>query len=158
MSYSQLLPYLIQSSLVEPKSLRPLSEPYPPGYDHDMQCGYHARTIGHSTEDCNAFKAKVQQLIDKRYISFSEGSLLVHINLSSEWVQRFHRVSHNAINSDGKTSSTLAIVGLICFYFCIYNFFVVKSFLCLNIVVKREMTLSLQFLSSIIWIQVLLLG
>ncbi|CAL5211971.1 unnamed protein product [Lathyrus oleraceus] len=36
MSYSQLLPYLIQSSLVEPKSLRPLSEPYPPGYDPDV--------------------------------------------------------------------------------------------------------------------------
>ncbi|CAL5196509.1 unnamed protein product [Lathyrus oleraceus] len=84
MSYSQLLPYLIQSSLVEPKSLRPLSEPYPPGYDPDVQCGYHAGTIGHSIEDCNAFKAKVQQLIDKRYISFLEGSLLVHVNLSSE--------------------------------------------------------------------------
>ena len=34
-----------------------------------------------------------------------------------------------------KTSSTLAIVGLICFYFCICSFFVVKSCLCLNIVV-----------------------
>ncbi|XP_050876852.1 uncharacterized protein LOC127080578 [Lathyrus oleraceus] len=84
MSYSQLLPCLIQSSIVEPKSLRPLSEPYPPGYDPDVQCGYHAETIWHSTEDCNAFKAKVQQLIDKRYISFLEGSLLVHVNLSSE--------------------------------------------------------------------------
>ncbi|CAL5207234.1 unnamed protein product [Lathyrus oleraceus] len=84
MSYSQLLPYLIQSSLVEPKSLRPLSEPYQPGYDPDVQCGYHAGTIGHSNEDYNAFKAKVQQLIDKRYISFTEGSLLVHVNLSSE--------------------------------------------------------------------------
>ncbi|XP_050897650.1 uncharacterized protein LOC127104509 [Lathyrus oleraceus] len=81
MSYSQLLPYLIQSSLVLPKFLRPLSEPYPHGYDPDVQCGYHAETIGHSTEGC---KAKVQQLIDKRYISFSEGSLLVHVNLSLE--------------------------------------------------------------------------
>jgi hypothetical protein len=84
MSYSQLLPYLIQSSLVDPKSLRPLPEPYPPGYDPDVQCGYHAGSIGHSTEDCNAFKAKVQQLIDKKYISFPDGNLLVHVNLSSE--------------------------------------------------------------------------
>ena len=37
--------------------------------------------------------------------------------------------------SDRKTSSTLAIVRLICFYFCICSFFVVKSCLCLNIVV-----------------------
>ncbi|XP_050908580.1 uncharacterized protein LOC127122257 [Lathyrus oleraceus] len=83
MSYSQLLPYLIQNSLVDPKPLRQLLEPYPPGYDPDVQCGYHAGSIGHSTEECNAFKAKVQQLIDKKYISFPDRNLLVHVNLSS---------------------------------------------------------------------------
>lgn len=31
MTYSQLLSYLIQSSLVEPKSLRPFLKPYPLG-------------------------------------------------------------------------------------------------------------------------------
>ncbi|XP_050914942.1 uncharacterized protein LOC127129870 [Lathyrus oleraceus] len=82
MSCSQLLPYLIQRSLADPKSLKPLPEPCPPRYDPDVQCGYHAGSIGHSTEDCNAFKAKGQQLIDKKYISFPDGNMLVHVNLS----------------------------------------------------------------------------
>src|SRR4051812_31451203 len=59
MTYNKLLPYLVQSLLVSPKSLKPPPQPFPPGYDPNVQCGYHAGSVGHSTEDCNAFKAKV---------------------------------------------------------------------------------------------------
>lgn len=69
-SYNQILQPLIQSSLVDPKPLKPLSPPYLPGYDPDVQCGYHEGSIRHSTEGYKAFKAKVQQLIDKKYIAF----------------------------------------------------------------------------------------
>jgi hypothetical protein len=82
MTYSQLLQPLIQNSLVVPKSLKPVPQPYPPGYNPNEKCGYHAGSEGHSTEDCDAFKAKVQQLIDKRYIGFQEGSLVVNVKLS----------------------------------------------------------------------------
>lgn len=46
MSYNQLLQPLIQSSLVDPKPLNPFPQPYPPGYDPDVQCGYHVDSIG----------------------------------------------------------------------------------------------------------------
>ena len=84
MTYSQLLQPLIQNSLVVPKSLKPVPQPYPPGYDPNVQCGYHVGSEGHSTEDCNAFKAKVQQLIDNGYIAFQEGSLVVNVNPSTK--------------------------------------------------------------------------
>ncbi|KAI5405444.1 hypothetical protein KIW84_052290 [Lathyrus oleraceus] len=88
MTYSQLLQPLIQNSLVVPKSLKPVPQPYSPGYDLNVQCGYHAGSEGHSTKDCNAFKAKVQQLIDNGYIAFQEGSLVVNVNLSRAKISR----------------------------------------------------------------------
>lgn len=62
-TYSQLLPYLVQSSLVVPKFLNPPNL-FPLGYDHNARCRYHDGTVGHSTEDCSTYKSKVQQLID----------------------------------------------------------------------------------------------
>lgn len=82
MSYNQILQPLIQSLLVDPKPLKSLPQPYPPRYDPDVQCGYHEGSIRHSTEDDKAFKAKVQQLIIKKYIAFREGNLVVNTNLS----------------------------------------------------------------------------
>ena len=82
--YSQLLQPLIRNSLVEPKSLKEVPKPYPPGYDPKARCGYHAGSMGHSTEDCKAFQAKIQQLIDNKYISFQEGNLVVHVSFSPE--------------------------------------------------------------------------
>ncbi|XP_058741285.1 uncharacterized protein LOC131613654 [Vicia villosa] len=77
MTYSKLLPHLVQSSLVVPKFLKP-PKSFPPEYDPNVQCDYHAGSVGHSTEDCNSFKAKVQQLIDMRYLTFQEGKLLIN--------------------------------------------------------------------------------
>src|ERR1044072_4485934 len=76
-TYSQLLPYLVQSSLVVPKFLNP-PKSFLPGYDFNARCGYHAGTVGHSTEDCNAYKAKVQQLIDQKYLTLQGGNLFVN--------------------------------------------------------------------------------
>src|SRR3954464_3471506 len=77
-TYNKLLPYLVQSLLVRPKYLKPPPQPFPPGYDPNVQCGYHAGSAGHSTEDCNAFQAKVQQLIDGRHITLQEGNIWVN--------------------------------------------------------------------------------
>lgn len=82
MMYSQLLQPLIQSPLMDPKPLKLVPQPFPPGYDPDVQYGYHARSEGHSIEYCNTSKAKVQQLINNKCIAFIEGNLVVNINLS----------------------------------------------------------------------------
>src|SRR3954462_152905 len=65
MTYSQLLSHLLNESLVELREAKP-----PPTY--------HSGTSGHSTEDCNILKRKVQDLIDSKAISFTPNGL--HIN------------------------------------------------------------------------------
>jgi hypothetical protein len=43
--YGQILPYLIQKGMVEPRTLNPVQPPYPPGYDENATCDYHAEII-----------------------------------------------------------------------------------------------------------------
>jgi len=52
MSYTEILPQLIQSSLLVPTPMKPLEPPYPRGYDPNGKCDYHAGAIGHSTKNC----------------------------------------------------------------------------------------------------------
>jgi hypothetical protein len=51
MPYSQVLPYLIKRGLIVPKELKPVGPPYPPGFDANARCDFHAGAHGHSTED-----------------------------------------------------------------------------------------------------------
>lgn len=46
--------------------------PYNHKHNPNVSCAFHARYIGHSTEDCLIFKARVQELIDHKVLSFSE--------------------------------------------------------------------------------------
>jgi hypothetical protein len=71
--YSQLLPYLVHSGMVTTRALRPLTAPFPVWYDTKAKCEYHAGTEGHSIDGCRDFKNKVQELIDKKLLSFEEG-------------------------------------------------------------------------------------
>ncbi|MCI21632.1 gag-protease polyprotein, partial [Trifolium medium] len=71
-SYSQILPYLLQKGMVETKPLPPMAPPYPPHFDNNARCDYHAGSPGHNIENCKAFKYKVQELIDRKLISFKE--------------------------------------------------------------------------------------
>ncbi|MCH85686.1 gag-pol polyprotein [Trifolium medium] len=74
MPYGQILPYLIQKGLVEPRPLPPVKVPYPPSFDVNARCDYHAGSPGHDVENCRAFKFKVQELLDRKLLSFKEGS------------------------------------------------------------------------------------
>jgi hypothetical protein len=74
MSYGQILPYLIQKGMVEPRPLPPAKLPYPPSFDVNASCDYHAGSPGHDVESCRAFKYKVQELIDRKLLSFKEES------------------------------------------------------------------------------------
>jgi hypothetical protein len=72
MPYGQILPYLIQKGLVEPKPLPPKVPPYPLYFDINAKCEYHAGSPGHTIENCKGFKYKVQELIDRKLLSFKE--------------------------------------------------------------------------------------
>ncbi|XP_058763524.1 uncharacterized protein LOC131636970 [Vicia villosa] len=71
MTHDELLSELLKLSLVEPKQLDPVSFPYPEGFNPNVSCGYHAGAPGHSTDDCQPFRDKVQDLIDAKAIAFT---------------------------------------------------------------------------------------
>lgn len=70
MPYSHLLAYLLRDSLVQLREAKAPPVPLPPGYDMNVSYEYHSRTPGHSIENCNVFKHKVQDLINSKAISF----------------------------------------------------------------------------------------
>lgn len=71
MTYTQLLPYLIQQGLIIPKGIPPIFYPYGPKYNPKASCAFHAGYVGHATEDCGLFKTRVQELIDQKILSLS---------------------------------------------------------------------------------------
>ena len=70
----ELLLKLIDSGFIELVYLAPLKCPFPRWYDTDARCDYHARIPGHSTENCNALKYKVQDLIKLGKLKFEESN------------------------------------------------------------------------------------
>ena len=64
MSYTELLPILIQNYGISAIPARPRRPPYPKKYDVNAKCEYHGGVGGHSMENCMAFKDKVQSLIN----------------------------------------------------------------------------------------------
>ena len=71
--YEELLPYLVNNGMVAPIASLPRNPPFPAWYDPKAKCAYHADAEGHSTDNCRAFKNKVQEFIDKKLLSFKEG-------------------------------------------------------------------------------------
>ncbi|MCI45689.1 hypothetical protein A2U01_0066928, partial [Trifolium medium] len=47
--------------------------PFPAWYNPQAKCEYHAGTKGHSVDNCQAFKNKVQNLVAKKLLTFKEG-------------------------------------------------------------------------------------
>ncbi|PNX90135.1 hypothetical protein L195_g046258 [Trifolium pratense] len=74
MPYGQILPYLLQKGMVELKPLPPVEPPYLPTFDENARCDYHAGAPGHNIKNCKGFKHKVQELINRRLLSFKEES------------------------------------------------------------------------------------
>ena len=69
-SYTKLLPRLIQSQLVARVPLTPMEPPYPRWYDANASCDYHYGIKGHSTKNCLALKNQVQALKNVGYVNF----------------------------------------------------------------------------------------
>ncbi|PNX74236.1 hypothetical protein L195_g030152 [Trifolium pratense] len=74
MPYGQILPYLLRKGMVELKPLPPVEPAYPPTFDENARCDYHAGAPGHNIENCKGFKHKVQELINQKLLSFKEES------------------------------------------------------------------------------------
>ena len=72
MPYTDLLPLLLQNSLVVPIPMQPQELPYPKGYDANAKYDYHPSFIGHSMENCKALKFKVRSLIKEGWLNFKE--------------------------------------------------------------------------------------
>ncbi|KAK2362124.1 hypothetical protein QL285_087213 [Trifolium repens] len=72
-SYGELLPYLVNNGMVVPIALLPRNPHFPAWYDPKAKCAYHADAEGHSTDNCRAFKNKVQELIEQKLLTFQEG-------------------------------------------------------------------------------------
>ena len=70
MSYTELLPVLIQNYGISAIPARPRKPPYPKKYDVNAKCEYHGGIGGHSMENCMALKDKVQLLIDADPVKF----------------------------------------------------------------------------------------
>ena len=72
MSYTELLPILIQNYGISTIPARPRRPLYPKKHDVSAKCEYHGGVRGHSTENCMTFKDKVQSLINADPIKFRE--------------------------------------------------------------------------------------
>ena len=70
MSYADLFVRLNDLKLVVPKPAfaPPPLDKRPRNYDVNASCEFHSGTLGHSIENCYAFKCKVQDLIDSKTI------------------------------------------------------------------------------------------
>ena len=70
MSYTELLPILIQNYEISAIPARPRRPPYPKKYDVNAKSEYHGGVGGHSVENCTAFKDKVQLFINADPVKF----------------------------------------------------------------------------------------
>ena len=53
--------------------------PFPRWYNANVRCDYHARNPGHSKENCNTLKRKVQSLIKDGKLKFEESDVPVGV-------------------------------------------------------------------------------
>ncbi|KAH1265713.1 hypothetical protein GmHk_01G001370 [Glycine max] len=71
-SYADLLPYLLDNSMVAITPAKVHQLPFLQEYDSNAMCSCHGEAPGHSIEHCRALKRKVQGLIDAGWLKFEE--------------------------------------------------------------------------------------
>ncbi|KAF1877918.1 hypothetical protein Lal_00038228 [Lupinus albus] len=76
MSYSELLPQLVQRGLLTILSFKEVVPPYPNGFNLKACCMYHGGISRHPTNGCNQLRGIVQDLINKGLIKF-QGNVLI---------------------------------------------------------------------------------
>lgn len=63
-----------------PKEIPRVVPPYHPKHNPNASCAYHVRHVGHSAEDCWPLKNKIQDLINREILTFSEEKSNVKTN------------------------------------------------------------------------------
>ncbi|RDY08028.1 hypothetical protein CR513_07784, partial [Mucuna pruriens] len=110
MSYTALLPKLLQKNVIAVLPLEPLEPPYPRSYDPNAKCEYHARAMGHSIERCWSFKHKVQDLIDAGWLGFEENEPNVSTNpLPAHGGQSINALSHEIQSPERREASLVRL-------------------------------------------------
>ena len=71
-TYTELLPKLIESGFIASFYLAPFRPPFLRWYNAKLQCDYHVRNPSHSTENCSSLKREVQSLIKDGKLKFEE--------------------------------------------------------------------------------------
>ncbi|TYK27810.1 uncharacterized protein E5676_scaffold749G00390 [Cucumis melo var. makuwa] len=80
MTYTELLPQLIQNRQLSPIPMIPIQPPYLKWYDSNARCDYQAEGVRHSTENYLALKRKVQSLINAGWLSFKKSGEKPNVN------------------------------------------------------------------------------
>ncbi|KAL5127754.1 hypothetical protein HKD37_14G040118 [Glycine soja] len=74
-SYADLLPYLLDNSMVAITPAKVHQPPFLREYDSNATCACHGEAPGHSIEHCRALKCKVQGLTDAGRLKFEENRM-----------------------------------------------------------------------------------
>ena len=80
MPYADLLPSLLSNQMAVVSPGKVYQPPFPRWYNPNATYVYHGGVLGHSIEQCVAFKHKVQSLIDAGWLTFQEDSPNVRTN------------------------------------------------------------------------------
>ncbi|XP_052876205.1 uncharacterized protein LOC108473721 [Gossypium arboreum] len=72
MTYKELYKNLFDAHVVSPFYLKPMQPPFPKWYDANAQCEYHAGILGHTIENCTAFKKLVERFIKMGIVKFDD--------------------------------------------------------------------------------------
>lgn len=75
-SYGQVLPYLINNSLVFPNPLKVFPSSISHGYDSNIKCGFHVEPMGHSIDNYEALKARFHKFIEDKSLVFKEEDII----------------------------------------------------------------------------------
>ncbi|KAL5162429.1 hypothetical protein HKD37_07G019546 [Glycine soja] len=76
-SYADLLPCLLDNSMVAITPTKVHQPPFLREYDSNATCACHEESLGHSIEHCRALKRKVQDLIDMGRLKFEENRVSI---------------------------------------------------------------------------------
>lgn len=71
MTYANLLTHLLNLKLIRLRNVPVYNGRFLNKYNANARCDFHSGGVGHSVENCYAFKCKVQDLLDSQQISFA---------------------------------------------------------------------------------------
>ena len=72
MPLTELYPILIEKSLISPIILRPYNSPQRRDFNQNLTCDFHFGEVGHSVENCQHLRHRVQDLIDHGILKFTQ--------------------------------------------------------------------------------------